>query len=101
VSWRAQAEKFDGTIRSAAESILGFPMSDQCYSQACLTPRLGGFGLRRAVDHAEIAFAASWHEAQDTCRERWRPRDDVKSFSTQKRGSFLKDEEIFYKGSGF
>src|SRR5690242_11591849 len=35
------------------------------------SPRVGGFGLRRAVDHAEIAFSASWHEAQATCHEPW------------------------------
>ena len=93
-NWRTQAEKFDVTIRSAAESILGFPMSDQCYRQAGLTPRLGGLGLRRTVDHAEIAFAASWHESKSTCLEPWIPRDDVKSFSSQKRGSYEKDEDI-------
>jgi len=92
--WRSQASRFDETIRFAAENILGVPFTDQVYRQACLTPRLGGFGLRRAVDHAEIAFSASWHEAQATCHEPWAPRDDVKSFQSQKIGSFQKDQEI-------
>jgi hypothetical protein len=58
--WRSQATRFDESVRSAAETILGVPFTDQVYRQACLTPRLGGFGLRRTVDHAEIAFTASW-----------------------------------------
>src|ERR1051325_2364431 len=45
--WRSQASRFDETIRFAAENILGVPFTDQVYRQACLTPRLGGFGLRR------------------------------------------------------
>ena len=65
--WGSQATRFDESVRSAAESILGVPFTDQVYRQACLTPRLGGFGLRRTVDHAEIAFTASWHESMSTC----------------------------------
>ena len=51
--------RFDGAIRRAAETILGAPFNNQSYTQAALTPRLGGLGLRRVVDHADIAFAAS------------------------------------------
>ena len=40
--WKEQAVKFDSMIRSAIESILADPMSDETYAQACLTPRLGG-----------------------------------------------------------
>ena len=46
------------------------------------------------MDHAEIAFSASWHEAKVTCREPWAPRDDVKGCLSQKVGSFKKDQEI-------
>src|SRR5258708_6066920 len=69
-------------------------MSEQSWKQACLTPRLGGLGLRRIVDHADIAFSASWWEARFTVRESWTQRDDVKSSLSQQRGSFKKDEEI-------
>jgi hypothetical protein len=94
LKWKAQAQKFDETIRCAAESILGAPFTDQCYKQACLTPRLGGFGLRRIQDHADIAFSASWHESLQTCQETWLPRADVSEYSSQKVGSFKKDKEI-------
>src|SRR6185312_3283108 len=33
----------------------------------------GGLGLRRVVDHANGAFAASWHESQVTAHETWVP----------------------------
>ena len=45
--WRQQAVKFDAMIRRAIESILGYPMDDSTFAQACLTPRLGGLGLRK------------------------------------------------------
>ena len=57
-------------IRNAIEDILGFPMSDFTFAQACLTPKLGGLGLRRVVEHADLAYQASWHESQKTARRR-------------------------------
>ena len=42
--WRNVATSFDASIRGAFESIVGFPLSDSSYTQASLTPRLGGFG---------------------------------------------------------
>ena len=33
--WKEQAVKFDVMIRNAIESILGFPMSDPIFAQAC------------------------------------------------------------------
>ena len=92
--WRRQAEKFDSEIWDAAQSILGLTMSEQSWKQACLTPRLGGLGLRKVVDHAEIAFSASWWEAKATCGEDWSERKDVPWKTTQKQGSFEKDKEI-------
>src|SRR6185312_14729578 len=62
--WREQASKFDAMIRNAIEKILGFPMDDATFAQACLTPRLGGLGLRKVVEHADLAYHASWHEAK-------------------------------------
>ena len=53
--------KFDAKIRCTAEAIIARPMSDRVYAQACLTPTLGGLGLRKTVEHAEVAFSASWN----------------------------------------
>jgi hypothetical protein len=93
--WTTQATEFDAVIRNAAENILGFRLSDQCYAQACLTPRLGGLGLRRVVDHADIAFSASWHESKLECAEPWTDRTDVGFVGvSQKKGSFDKDDQI-------
>jgi hypothetical protein len=47
------AEKFDKQIWDAAQNILGLQIPEEVWKQACLTPRLGGLGLRRIVDHAE------------------------------------------------
>jgi len=46
------------------------------------------------VDHAQIAFSASWYEAKGTSRENWPDRADTIGVSSQKIGSFKKDEEI-------
>ena len=68
-----QAESFDRGVRKLAEDVLGFPLGDKTWDQASLTPSLGGLGLRRVVDHANGAFAASWHESQVTAHETWVP----------------------------
>ena len=64
--WRDQAVTFDAKVRDAAETIIGRPMTDRAYIQAGLTPTLGGLGLRKTVEHADVAYAASWHESR-TC----------------------------------
>ena len=92
--WRKQAKCFDKEIWDAAQSILGLVFSEQTWKQACLTPRLGGLGLRKIEDHADIAFSASWRESKATCREDWTDRSDVSGHQSQKQGSFKKDEEI-------
>ena len=92
-----KGRKFDKQIWDAAQSILGWPIPDQIWKQVCLTPRLGGLGLRKVVDHAEIAFSASWHEAKGTCRENWCAREDTQWSLSQKLGSYKKDEEILKK----
>ena len=72
--WRKQAKCFFVKIWDAAQSILGLVFSEQTWKQACLTPRLGGLGLRKIEDHADIAFSASWRESKATCREDcWSP----------------------------
>ena len=45
--WRKQAKRFDKEIWDAAQNILGLVFSEQSWKQACLTPRLGGLGLRK------------------------------------------------------
>ena len=55
----------------------------------------GGLGLRRVVDHASIAFSASWHESKLECGESWAVRKEVgPSAISQKKGSFEKDEQV-------
>ena len=75
--WQQQAVKFDSMIRKAIGSILGYPMDDVTFSQACLTPRLGGLGLRKVTEHANFAYHASWHEAQKTAKEVWEAPPDL------------------------
>ena len=55
--WQKQGEQFDGMVRTAAERILGFPMDERTFAKAALTPKLGGLGLRKSVEHAE---PSSW-----------------------------------------
>ena len=57
--WKEQAVKFDVMIRSGIERILGLPMDDTTFAQTCLTPQLGGLGLRKVVEHADLAYHAS------------------------------------------
>src|ERR1043165_6218847 len=86
--WKDQATRFDLTLRRAAEQILGFPMSDSTYTQAALTPTLGGLGLRRCIEHAPGAFAASWHEARHVSRENWARPAELPEYAPQKKASF-------------
>ena len=93
--WAEQAAKFDKMIRKAIEQILGFPMSDPVFAQACLTPRLGGLGLRKVTDHANLAFHASWHESRRTCKEEWAPPPDLPpEYKSQKEASFEFDQTM-------
>jgi hypothetical protein len=92
--WRVQASRFDLTVRDAAEGILGYRFGGAGFTQACLTPRLGRLGLRRVVDHADIAFSASWFESRATCGEAWSVRPDVRSDAvSQKEESCVRDQE--------
>jgi hypothetical protein len=93
--WRDQAVQFDRMIRRAIENILGFPMSDFTFAQACLTPKLGGLGLRRVVEHADLAYQASWHESQSTARETWiAPSGMPGEAKNQSEASYEFDEKV-------
>src|SRR6185437_6259406 len=92
--WREQAESFDSLVRDAAEQIFGFAMPNDVYAQACLTPMLGGMGLRKTVEHAPSAYSASWHESKLQAREDWvRPPEVAEALVPQKQASFLFDQE--------
>src|SRR6185312_16442225 len=83
--WEKQGEKFDGMVRGAAEKILGCSMSERVFAQAALTPKLGGIGLRKSVEHADFAYSASWHESQKQARETWvRPSQVEEKYVPQK-----------------
>ena len=92
--WREQGLKFDAMLRKAAEDIFGFPMSDSTYAQAALTPKLGGLGLRKTVEHADLAYAASWHEANKQSGEEWKQPPTIPDYIPQKRASFSFDEKV-------
>ena len=70
--WVEESARFDVEIRTAAEAILGFQFEDDTsYLQACLTPSLGGFGLRQTAVHANAAYSASFLEAMGESGESW------------------------------
>jgi len=93
--WHKHAVKFDSMIRDAIEKILGFPMSDVSYAQACLTPKLGGLGLRKTAEHANLAYQASWHESRKTARETWSlPPGMPERVLSQKEASYQFDEKM-------
>ena len=82
-------------IRAAIEKILGFPMDDPTFAQASLTPRLGGLGLRKVVEHADLAYHASWHEAQKVAKEKWTPPANLPAeYLSQQDASFEFDEKM-------
>ena len=68
--WRDHAKSFDKLMRKAVETILGTPLPEHSYKQSCLTPKLGGMGMRKVEQHANVAFHASWHEARLTSKEK-------------------------------
>ena len=53
---------FDTNLKTSVENILAVKMTAPVRKQSSLTPRLGGLGFRRTVDHANFAYSASWHE---------------------------------------
>lgn len=93
-SWPRQAEDFDNLVRATAEQILGCTFSLATYEQACLSPSVGGLGLRRVSVHADAAFAASWYESRRTCDEKWvLPGPLPESYRPQSVASSSLDED--------
>ena len=93
--WQQQAVQFDQMVRKAIESILGFPMNDETFAQASLTPCLGGLGLRKVIEHANFGFHASWVESQRTAKEEWTaPPNLPEVYLSQKEASFEFDKKM-------
>jgi hypothetical protein len=81
--WAHHAKKFDQLARTATEKILKTVLTAEAYEQACVSPRAGGFGIRRASDHAPAAFNASWFAGKARCGENWAaPIPDMPSSAT-------------------
>jgi len=60
-----------------------------------LTIRLGGLGLRKVVEHADLAYHASWHEAQKVAKEKWTPPANLPAeYLSQQDASFEFDEKM-------
>ena len=72
---------------------MGRPFPDETYSQVCLSTKLGGLGLRRVVEHADLAFSASWHESRKTAREVWDPLPNVSPSYLRQDAASLKFDE--------
>ena len=89
------AKSFDKLMRKAVETILGTPLPEHSYKQSCLTPKLGGMGMRKVEEHADVAFHASWHEARLTSKEEgWTPPAGVPAeYTPQAVASFKIDEK--------
>ena len=69
--WKEHAVAFDTNLKMSVENILAVKMTAPVRKQSSLTPKLGGLGFRRTVDHANFAYTASWHEALTTAQEQW------------------------------
>ena len=98
--WREHAETFDTNLRNTVETILAVKMTEPVRKQASLTPRLGGLGFRRAVDHADLAFHASWHEALAISKEHWDRPDGVPETYTSQSDASLKFDEAVHTSRG-
>jgi hypothetical protein len=72
-------EEFDAITRDALSNILGPPVTDLQWEQAKLPVPMGGAGLRAALDHAPVAYAASFLAAQPLVRNLLGRRDEEAS----------------------
>ena len=92
--WVKVASSFDSSIRRAFESIVGFPLSPEAYTQASLTPKLGGFGLRQVVVHADGAFNASRFEVFSTWGRKLGWSSSPSPSPSQQEASFSTDTAL-------
>ena len=93
--WKKEGVEFDEMVCDAAGRILGHPFSARTFAQAALTPKLGGLGFRKSVEHADFAYSASWHESRIRSRETWvRPEQVSEVHVRQASASYAFDEEM-------
>lgn len=93
--WKEHAAAFDTNLITTVENILAVKMTEPTRKQTSLTPKLGGLGFRRTVDHANFAFNASWHEALLESEEHWdRPDGVPEEYASQSAASFQFDEAV-------
>jgi len=70
-------------------------MTERTFAQAALTPKLGGLGLRKSVEHADLAYSASWHESKKQASEDWvRPLQVGEEHVPQQVASYRFDEQM-------
>ena len=94
--WAPEAALFDLRVRDAAETIHGFPITNNQWSQASTSTSMGGLSLRSCEEHALGAYAASWNEAKKTVGEEGQTWDIPRSIvgvprRNQKSASHAKD----------
>jgi len=77
LQWSVHAVEFDKIVLNTTQSILGCTLPPPAYAQAGVSTRFGGLGIRRIVDHAPVAFSASWCTSRKVCEEKWLPMDGV------------------------
>ncbi len=93
--WQKQGQEFDALVHEASDHILGHPTDERTHAQAALTPKLGGLGLRKAVEHADFAYSASWHESKRQAGETWvKPEQVSATHVRQKEASYKFDEQM-------
>ena len=92
--WHSIATSFDSSIRRVFESLVGFPLSNSAYTQACLTPKLGGFGIRRVAHHADFAFNASRFEVFSAWGVRLGWSSSPAPCPSQREASFTFDSNV-------
>ncbi len=93
--WKEHAVSFDNNLKKSVENILAVKMTAPVRKQSSLTPKLGGLGFRRTVDHANFAYTASWHEALSTAQEQWdRPDGVPEEYKPQSVASFEFDQAV-------
>ena len=60
-------DSFDSKVKETFSSVSGIITSTEEWSQACLSIKHGGLGLRSAARHSEAAYLASTCSARDLC----------------------------------
>ena len=94
-NWHSIAKNFDALLRKTFSFIVGLPLPSRAYTQMCLTPKLGGFGLRQVEAHADGAFNASRFEVFSAWGSRLGWSSSPSPAPSQQEASFTLDTNIF------